>query len=96
MPEIRRKFDPEFCEGVVRIVRETKKPIAVIARDLGSTPARSGTGSTKTALSEATATGSGSRTRRSSSSSVRRTLSPGWNRMPSKRSVVLWVKEATT
>ena len=31
----RRSFDREFKEGAVRIVRETGKPIAQVARELG-------------------------------------------------------------
>ena len=31
----RRKFDQEFKEGAVRIVRETGRPIAQVARELG-------------------------------------------------------------
>ena len=35
MLEKRSKYDPEFREGAVQIVRETGKPIAQVARDLG-------------------------------------------------------------
>ena len=35
MPGTQRRRDPEFREGAVRIVRETGKPIAVVARELG-------------------------------------------------------------
>ena len=33
--ETRRKFDEDFKEGAVRLVRETGKPIAQVAKDLG-------------------------------------------------------------
>ena len=35
MAETRRKFDTVFREGAVRLVRETGKPVAQVARDLG-------------------------------------------------------------
>jgi transposase len=35
MPESRRKFDQDFKEGAVRLVRKTGRPIAQIAKDLG-------------------------------------------------------------
>jgi transposase len=35
MGETRRRFDPDFREGAVRLVRETRKPIAQVAADLG-------------------------------------------------------------
>jgi len=35
MGEARRKFDKDFREGAVRLVRETGRPIAQVARDLG-------------------------------------------------------------
>ena len=35
MGNTRRRFDPEFRAGAVRIVAETGKPVAQVARDLG-------------------------------------------------------------
>ena len=35
MGEKRRRFDPKFRAGAVRIVAETGKPVAQVARDLG-------------------------------------------------------------
>jgi transposase len=35
MPEKRRRYDPEFRDGAVRIVRETGKSIRQVAHDLG-------------------------------------------------------------
>jgi len=65
VPEIPRKFDPEFREGAVRIVRETKKPIAVIARSRASTRATLGNGSRRTRRGVRATARSGSRMRRS-------------------------------
>ncbi len=35
MAETRRKFDQDFQQGAVRLVLETGRPIAQVARDLG-------------------------------------------------------------
>ncbi len=35
MPRLRRRFDPEFRDGAVRIVKETRRPGAHVARELG-------------------------------------------------------------
>jgi transposase len=35
MMETRRRFDQDFRDGAVRLVRETGKPIAQVARELG-------------------------------------------------------------
>ena len=42
MPEQRRRFSPQFKAEAVRMVLETGKPIAEVARDLGINEGRRG------------------------------------------------------
>jgi transposase len=95
MPEKRNKYDREFREGAVRIVKETSKPIAQIARDLGinegtlgnwvarDREARQGTDGLSTSDVEEL------KRLRAEVAELR------MERDVLKRSVVLWVKEAT-
>jgi transposase len=38
MPERRRKFSPEFRDEAVKMVEESRRPIAQVARELGINP----------------------------------------------------------
>ncbi|QDP95685.1 transposase [Microlunatus elymi] len=94
MPEKRRKFDAEFREGAVRLVHESNKSIAQVARDLGVNEGTLGNwvardreqregvnGLSKDDLDEL-------KRLRSENAELR------MERDVLKRSVVLWVKEA--
>jgi transposase len=97
MPETRRRFDRAFREGAVQIVRETGKPIAQVARELGI---HEGTlGSWCARDREARGESSGEALDSDERAELARLRAEAaelrMERDVLKRSVVLWVKEAT-
>ena len=95
MPEIRRKYDPAFREGAVRIVRETGKTVAQVAEDLGINA-----GTLRAWVSrDRAARGDQHGPKKADPDYVRQLERENaelrMERDVLKRSVVLWVKEAT-
>ena len=91
----RRKFDADFREGAVRIVRETKRPIAQIARELGINEGTLANWVNKDIESRLPRNGGVSETERQELVRLRRENAElAMERDVLKRSVALWVKEA--
>ena len=95
MSEKRKKYDREFREGAVRIVEETGKPVARIARDLGVNEGTLGNWVTKAREArqgtEGLSKGDVEELKRLRAQNAELRM----ERDVLKRSVVLWVKEAT-
>jgi transposase len=90
----RRRFDQEFREGAVRIVRETGKPIAQVARELGL---NAGTLGRWVNLDRRARVGDGalSESERDELARLRKENAElAMERDVLKRSAALWVKEA--
>ncbi|MBC7308468.1 MAG: transposase [Actinomycetales bacterium] len=95
MSQKRTKYDRQFREGAVRIVEETNKSIAAVARDLG---VNEGTLGNWVQRARAERQGRGELSEADYEELKRLRAEVAELRMERdvlKRSVVLWVKEAT-
>jgi transposase len=95
MAEGRRKFDEDFKQGAVRIVRETGKPIAQVARELGINEGTLGNWCAKDRRQRDGSEAALSENERAELVRLRRENAElAMQRDVLKRSVALWVNEA--
>jgi transposase len=95
MAETRRKFDAQFREGAVRLVFETGRPIAQVARELGINEGTLGNWVGLDRRRRETGDGAVTESERAELARLRRENTElRLQRDVLKRSVALWVNEA--
>jgi transposase len=95
MAEVRRRFDQEFKAGAVRIVCETGRPIAVVARELGVNGGTLGNWCASERRAREQGNGALSENERAELVRLRRQVAGlAMERDVLRRAVALWVKES--